>query len=382
MTTKQRRQPATTARSDTGNAGRAVVAMITGANSGVGFGIARRLLLAHARGESIDRRGRTTTTTSGGSDPAIGSLTVVLACRNKSRAESARSSLLSEFPGADVQVLLVDVSDRGSVFRAAAEARARFAGGITHLFCNAGIMPTSGLNWTGIARSVVTNPYELLTSGSGAFYQPVGTRDAHGRGAVFMANVAGHYMLVRELEPVLRAAGNARVVFASSWTASPKYFCPDDVQGVYSAFPYQSSKYAVDLITLALEKRYAGSGIRFFSTCPGTVYTSVIQIPLPSAFMLAFYTFFRFFFISALTINAYNGAASALYTALRPDRDLDGGKFKYVSRASPLGTAYVERHPLAPADSTTTDEMRDPRIMAGLVEATCIRLMTEEERRV
>lgn len=68
------------------------VAIVTGANGGVGFGICQRLLKELGT-----------------------SLTLVMACRNPTRAKSAREKLLNQFPFAHIDIELVDVGSVKSV---------------------------------------------------------------------------------------------------------------------------------------------------------------------------------------------------------------------------------------------------------------------------
>jgi NAD(P)-dependent dehydrogenase (short-subunit alcohol dehydrogenase family) len=69
------------------------VAIITGANAGVGFGLVQHLLQKDE------------------------SMTIVMACRNLSRANQARGLLLEEFPQANINVEIVDVGNVASVFQ-------------------------------------------------------------------------------------------------------------------------------------------------------------------------------------------------------------------------------------------------------------------------
>lgn len=68
------------------------VAIVTGANAGVGFGIMERLL--EAEGEAI---------------------TIIMACRNHTRASHARDRLLQRFPFGHIDIELVDVGKVSSV---------------------------------------------------------------------------------------------------------------------------------------------------------------------------------------------------------------------------------------------------------------------------
>lgn len=64
-------------------------AVVTGANSGLGFETTRGLLSLHAR--------------------------VILACRDEGKGEAARAGLLAEFPEAEATVLPLDLSRRSSI---------------------------------------------------------------------------------------------------------------------------------------------------------------------------------------------------------------------------------------------------------------------------
>lgn len=69
------------------------VAIVTGANAGVGYGIIQRLL---EQEEDIQ---------------------IVMACRNGGRASRARLSLLQQFPSANIDIELVDLVNAQSVFK-------------------------------------------------------------------------------------------------------------------------------------------------------------------------------------------------------------------------------------------------------------------------
>lgn len=72
-----------------------LIAMVTGANSGIGFFLAKRLAANNAQ--------------------------VILGCRNPKRAQEAKQKILEEYPHARVHVQIIDVSDPSSVKKAANE---------------------------------------------------------------------------------------------------------------------------------------------------------------------------------------------------------------------------------------------------------------------
>lgn len=136
--------------------------VITGANSGIGFHSVRHLVRSGA--------------------------TVVLACRNKERAEKARAELIQEFPGSEprVIVILLDLADFASVkaFRKGFEAT-----GLKHI--------------------------DVLLNNAGVMFPPY-TKTKDGHELMFQANHLGHFMLTGELLPLLEKARNPRVVNVSS----------------------------------------------------------------------------------------------------------------------------------------------------------------------
>lgn len=62
---------------------------------------------------------------------------------------------------------------------------------------------------------------------------------------------------IRELEPVLCHAGlTSQLIWTSSSNAHPSAFSVDDIQHRRGTQPYSSSKYACDLLSLALNTHY------------------------------------------------------------------------------------------------------------------------------
>lgn len=62
---------------------------------------------------------------------------------------------------------------------------------------------------------------------------------------------------IRELEPILCHAGlTSQLIWTSSSNAHPSAFSLDDIQHLRGTQPYSSSKYACDLLSLALNTHY------------------------------------------------------------------------------------------------------------------------------
>ncbi|MBD0425158.1 SDR family NAD(P)-dependent oxidoreductase [Streptomyces sp. TRM S81-3] len=180
------------------------VAVVTGANSGLGYVAARELARKGAR--------------------------VVLACRSEARGSAAVERLLGEVPGARVELGRLDLGDLASV-------RA-FASGL---------------------------PYEridLLLNNAGVMALPRGTT-ADGFETQFGVNHLGHFALTGLLLPALLAAPGARVVTVSSMMHVLANIDLGDVDCVrrYGRWvAYARSKSANLLFTHELARRLAASG--------------------------------------------------------------------------------------------------------------------------
>ena len=173
---------------------------------------------------------------------------VVLAGRRAERVAETRAAILEEVPSATLESLVVDLSDLGSVRRAAAEAAG--LGPIDVLVNNAGVMGT---------------PYE---------------RTADGLELQMATNHFGPFLLTGLLLPQLVASADATVVTVSSQMHRVARKAPLDdprVQhGRYQRWPtYGQSKLANLLFTYELERRCrrAGLPVRALAAHPGFAST-------------------------------------------------------------------------------------------------------------
>ncbi|HKU43659.1 MAG TPA: SDR family oxidoreductase [Polyangiales bacterium] len=196
------------------------VALITGANTGIGLVSARELA----------RRGAE----------------VFIACRSRERAERARESIRLA-TGREVHWLELDLGDLDSVRRCANTFLAR--GVPLHvLINNAGLAGKRGLTRSG---------FELA----------------------FGVNHVGHFLLTQLLVPLLRQSAPARVVTVSS---QAHYGCSAlDFESVRRSGSliglreYQRSKLANILFSAELARRLAGSGVSTYALHPGIIYTDI-----------------------------------------------------------------------------------------------------------
>ncbi len=177
------------------------VALITGANSGIGLEAARILATKGAQ--------------------------VVLACRSRSKADAAREAILVDAPSAEVSLVDLDLSSLASVADAAAEFSRRF-GRLDLLVNNAGVMAT---------------PYQCTVDGFEL---------------QFATNHLGHVALTAHLLPMLLATAQSRVVNVSSLAHKMGKIGFDDLQSErrYGAWrAYGQSKLANLLFTFELQRR-------------------------------------------------------------------------------------------------------------------------------
>jgi NAD(P)-dependent dehydrogenase (short-subunit alcohol dehydrogenase family) len=183
------------------------VAIVTGANTGIGYETARMLALRGAQ--------------------------VVLACRNLEKAEAARARILAEQPSGSVTAEPLDLSDLGSV--------AAFAG----------------------AFAARHDRLDLLINNAGVMVPPLG-RTRQGFELQFGTNHLGHFALTAHLLPLLEGTPGARVVVVSSSAQSFGRIDFDDLNWEhrsYSAWSaYGQSKLANMMFALELQRRLAAAG--------------------------------------------------------------------------------------------------------------------------
>ncbi len=196
-------------------------ALITGANKGIGREIARQL--GH-KGYAI-----------------------WLGCRDAERGETAAADLRKT--GLDAHVLALDVTSEASV-RAAAATYGKTSDTLDVLVNNAG---------------VATGGYAAPTAAS--------LDDMH---AVYEVNVFGPVRVTQAFAPFLRKAGQGRVVMMSSSLGSIAEQL-DMTSGTYGVnlLGYNSSKSALNMITVAFAKELAAHGIKVNAANPGYVATDL-----------------------------------------------------------------------------------------------------------
>ncbi|MET9454475.1 oxidoreductase [Streptomyces canus] len=240
------------------------VAVVTGANSGIGYVTARELARRGAR--------------------------VLLACRSEARGAGAGERLVAEVPGAEVQFARLDLGDLSSVREFAA-----------------------------------AYPYDrldLLINNAGVMALPYGTT-ADGFETQFGTNHLGHFALTGLLLPTLLETPAARVVTVSSTAHALANIDIDDLNSErrYRRWiAYARSKTANLLFVHELARRLAahGSDVVAAAAHPGYAATNLQTAGPKMAGRRAAERFMRVgnrFFAQ----SADAGALPTLYAATAPD---------------------------------------------------------------
>lgn len=207
------------------------IAVVTGANTGIGYVTARELARKGAE--------------------------VVLACRNAEKGGAARARLLEEVPGARAELAALDLADLSSV-RAFAEAFGASHQRLDLLINNAGIMMVDeGTTADGFERQIGTNHL-------------------------------GHFALTGLLLDRILATPDSRIVTVSSIAHRGARIDLDDLMmtrgGYNRGIAYGRSKLANLLFALELDRRLraAGSETRSIAAHPGVAATDLSDHLFPN----------------------------------------------------------------------------------------------------
>jgi len=268
------------------------VAVVTGANSGLGFATARELARAGAR--------------------------VVIACRSPGRGDATAARIASAVPGADVSPAILDLADLQSVRAFAATAPDR----LDLLINNAGVMAAP--------RRVTKDGFE----------------------SQFATNHLGHFALTGLVLGRLLAAPAPRVVTVSSAMHRGGTIDFDDLQGErkYSRWgAYSQSKLANLMFSFELQRRAveARTALLSMAAHPGYAATNLQATGTDRFYERWFMAIGNRLFAQ----SADMGALPTLYAATGPD--LPGGTFVgpggrseqrgYPKVVTAAGKAYDER---------------------------------------
>ena len=257
------------------------MAVVTGANSGLGLAAARELARAGAR--------------------------MVLACRDTARGEQARRDIQARALKSDVDVAELDLASLDSA-RTFAERLHSDYDGIDLLVNNAGVMATP--------RRRTADGFELQ----------------------FGTNHLGHFALTGLVIDMLQGRGDARVVTVSSNAHRYGRIAFDNLGGEHRYFrwrAYGQSKLANLLFALELDRRLraAGSAIKSVAAHPGYSATNLQHTGPPRIDELLMLVPNK-----VIAQSGEMGALPILYAATEPG--IEGGAF-----IGPDGIAEQRGHP-------------------------------------
>ena len=206
------------------------VALVTGANQGIGLQIAKDL------------------TTHG--------FTVLVGSRDLQRGEAAAQTI-----DGDAHALQLDVTDLASIAAAAARIRAEF-GRLDVLVNNAAISNTARRTDLTIAE------YAKLTRPSNVSLDEVR--------AIWETNVFGVLNVYQAMLPLLREAPAARIVNVSSAVGSLTLNAnPNNPMRANFGPGYSASKAALNALTLAMAIELESTGIKVNAVSPGFIKTNL-----------------------------------------------------------------------------------------------------------
>ncbi|RHZ89865.1 hypothetical protein Glove_9g263 [Diversispora epigaea] len=266
------------------------IAIVTGANTGIGFITARELARKNAH--------------------------VFVACRDQAKGEKAIDEIKQETGNDKVEYLPLDLSSLKSVLKA------------TELFLDRKL------------------PLHILVNNAGIMATPF-TLTEDGIQDQFGVNHIGHFLFTIKLLPTIEASAPSRIVNLSSMAHSRAPKCGIDFENInnpdtYSPFTrYGQSKLANILFSLELNKRLADKEVYVNSVHPGIVRTELTRnlkdsmglIVKPIEMVLGLFM-----------ISAEEGAITSLYCATSPEiieKNLRGQYFVpagKLSKPEKLGT--------------------------------------------
>ena len=239
------------------------IAIVTGANSGIGYEVSLELIKKDFE--------------------------VIMACRNMEKAEEAKANILCVYPNAKISPMKIDTSSLVEVRKFAEEFQKQYHQ-LDLLINNAGIM---------------MSPYKVTEDG---FENQ------------FATNYIGHFALTGLLLPLLTSTACSRIISLSSLSYKWAEIQFDNFhasKGYSKTKAYGQSKRACLMFAFELQRRLAAAGYNTLSVAahPGLSKTNLDQYypalirPLGNLFLQ----------------HASKGALPVLYAAL--EKDLKGGEY-------------------------------------------------------
>jgi len=197
------------------------VALVTGANRGIGFEIARQL--------------------------ALKKMTVLMGARHAERGMAAQNKLADQ--GLDAHFIPIDVTDPTTMEAAIGRIKDKFKR-LDVLVNNAGIMLDAETRLLELSAILFQNTLET--------------------------NTVGPLLLSQACVPIMKKNGYGRIVNMSSTLGSLTDIAnPDSAHAEVQSPAYRLSKILLNGITVILAKELRGTNILVNSACPGWVQTEM-----------------------------------------------------------------------------------------------------------
>ena len=243
------------------------IAIVTGANIGLGFETAIGLVKKGAK--------------------------VIMACRSKEKAEAAIKEILKRVPGAELEFMALDLNSLKSV-------RA-FANNYSEKY----------------------DRLDLLINNAGIMYPPF-TKTEDGFESTFGVNHLGHFLLTNLLLPIVQKTKDSRIVTLSSIAHRTGKIDIENLNAEkgYSRSPvYNQSKLACLMFAYELQRRLTAAGSKVISVAahPGVSRTNLVQHMSKIMLMISA----PFFAMVSHPIEA--GALPTLQAAIDPS--VKGGEY-------------------------------------------------------
>uniref|UniRef100_H0X3V3 3-keto-steroid reductase/17-beta-hydroxysteroid dehydrogenase 7 n=1 Tax=Otolemur garnettii TaxID=30611 RepID=H0X3V3_OTOGA len=294
------------------------VVLITGASSGIGLALCKRLLVENDE------------------------LHLCLACRNVSKAEGVRASLLASHPTAEVTVVQVDVSNLESIFRASSELKQRFKR-LDFVYLNAGIMPNPQLNLRALFSGLFSRRFSVHITFCGSS----GILLYDNRMTLLkITNLSclGHWAGLRNLGMCVCVSVPMCVWVWTSLENALRFYLTFTwtTQSTNSSSPGSLAHTCILLISIYLDRVIIHAGLYSSVVCPGTVLTNLTYGILPPfVWMLLIPIIWLLrFFANAFTLTPYNGTEALVWLFHQKPESLNP-LIKYMSATTGFGSNYV-----------------------------------------
>ncbi|EFA09602.1 retinol dehydrogenase 11 [Tribolium castaneum] len=257
-------------------------ALITGANTGIGYETALDFAKRGAR--------------------------VILACRSKSKAEEARSRIISETGNENIVVKIVDMASFDSVRAFARE-----------------------INESERRLDILVNNAGIISYGD--------RTSKDGLPLLIQTNHFSGFLLTHLLLDLLKKSAPSRIVNVSSLAAAfaTKFDVNQVEKHISNGDDYNNSKLCNVYFTQELAKKLKGTGVTVYSLHPGVIKTDIINT-MDGIRKIGFTLMMNF-----MSKNPEEGAQTTIYCSVAKGiEELSGEHFADCKRIKPYKTALNE----------------------------------------